>query len=128
MNGSTFTTSPIERERRRNAGPALTLVTGTGGAPTIERDPPRRHPAFEGFTPDGTPGPIPVRPVRVSEPGSPTLHRTSRGSASPDREGTASPGSGPIDRRSLVIDRLARLLDDHRGGPTASEGPAARTR
>ncbi len=98
MTGSTFRTSRIDRERRRGTGPSLTLVAGRGAAPTIERDTPRRHPAYEGFTPDGTPGDVPVRPVRVSEPGSPTLCSTSRGSASPGSEGTASPGSGPIRR------------------------------
>ncbi len=121
MTGSTFRTSPIERERRRRTGPALALVVGTGGAPTIERDVPPWHPAHEGFTPDGTPGPVPVRPVRSSEPGPPTLRHTSRGNATPDREATAAPGSGPIDRRGLVIEHLARFLEDHAGdaGPSA---------
>ena len=123
MTGSTFRTSPIERGRRRRTGPALTLVAGTGGVPTIERDLRPWHPAHEGFTPDGTPGPVAVRPVRVSEPGSPTLRSTSRGSATPDSEGTASPGSGPIHRRDSLIEHLARFLEDHAGEPVPDGAP-----
>ena len=123
MTGSTFTRSPIERGRRRSTGPALTLVVGTGGAPSIERDTPPWHPAHEGFTPDGAAGHGPARTVRDSEPGSPTLRSTSRGSASPDRLGVASPGSGPIDQRGMLIEHLARFLEEH-AGEGVSDDPA----
>ena len=118
MTGSTFRTSRIERDRRRRTGPSFTLVTG-GGAPEDERETPPWHPAQEGFTPDGTPGDLPPRTVPSSEPGTPTLRSTSRGSASPDKVGTASPGSGPIDRRAELLDLVARFLDEHAGDDPA---------
>ena len=122
MQRSTFRTSPIERGNRRTAGPTLTLVAGTAGSATISRDVPAWHPASEDFAPDGSPAPTHLRLVRDSEPGTPALRSTSRGSASPDSEGTASPGSGPITDRLQLIDRVARFLEDTAGDP--SEHPA----
>ncbi len=119
MQRSTFRTSPIERGRRRTAGPTLTLVAGTADSATTSRDVPAWHPASEGFTPDGTSATTRLRLVQDSEPGTPALRSTSRGSASPDSGGTASPGSGPIPDRLLLIARVARFLEETAGDPGA---------
>jgi hypothetical protein len=119
MRRSTFHTSQIEQGRRRTAGPDLTLVVGTQDSVTTSRALPDWHPASEEFTPDGPPADTRLRPVQDSEPGSPTLRSTSRGSASPDSGGTASPGSGPIPDRLLLIARVARFLEETAGDPGA---------
>jgi hypothetical protein len=127
MQRSTFRTSLIDRSRRRTAGPALSLVAGTTGSVTISRDVPAWHPASEDFTPDGPPAATRLRPVRDSEPGTPALRSTSRGNASPDSVGTASPGSGPISDRLQLIDRVARFLEDT-AGVASAHGPDTRIR
>ena len=119
MQRSTFRTSPIERDRGRAAGTARTLVAGTATSVTTSRVLPSWHPASEGFTPDGTSATTRLRLVQDSEPGSPTLRSTSRGSASPDSVGTASPGSGPNVRRSLLLGRIAQFLEATAGDPPA---------
>jgi hypothetical protein len=118
MHGSTFRTSRDERDRRRADRPALTLVAGTADSRTTSRVVPGWHPASEDFTPDAPPAVTRLRLVRDSEPGSPTLRSTSRGSTSPGTEGTASPGSGPITRGEL-LDHLARFLEETAGDPPA---------
>jgi len=127
MQGSTFRTSPIERGRRRSAGPGLTLVAGGAGPSTNSRDVPSWHPASEDFMPDGSPATARLHLVQDSEPGSPALRSTSRGSTSPDSDGMASPGSGPIPHRELLIDRIARFLEATAGDPPA-RGPDIRIR
>jgi hypothetical protein len=119
MQRSTFRTSPVDRSRRRTAGPALTVVAGTAGSATISRDIPAWHPASQDFTPDGPPASTRLRLVRDSEPGTPALRSTSRGSASPDGVGMASPGSGPIPDRLQLLDRVARFLEDTAGAVSA---------
>jgi hypothetical protein len=112
MPGSTFRTSRTERFRRRTDGPALTLVRGAGGSFfTTSRDLGPVHPGQPGFTPDGVPSDARFTAVQDSEPGSPPIDRTSRGNASLDTEGTASTGSGPIDHRYLLLDRVAEFLE-----------------
>ena len=127
MRRSTFHTSQIEQGRRRTAGPDLTLVVGTQDSVTTSRALPDWHPASEEFSPDGPPADTRLRPVQDSEPGSPTLRSTSRGSATPDSEGTASPGSGPITTRTMVLDHIARFLEATAGDPPAHE-PDSRIR
>ena len=127
MQRSTFRTSPIERGRRRTAGPTLTLVADASDSATTSRDVPAWHPASEEFTPDGSPEATHLRLVQDSEPGTPTLRSTSRGSASPDSEGTASPGSGPIHERWLLIERIAQFLEATAGDPSV-ERPDTRIR
>ena len=118
MQRSTFRTSPIERGRRHTAGPALTLVAGTADSATTSHDVPTWHPASEDFTPDGSSAPTRLRLVQDSEPGTPALRSMSRGSASPDSDGMASPGSGPIPHRWLLIERLAQFLEETAGDPS----------
>jgi hypothetical protein len=125
MNGSAFRTSRTERDRRRSAGPVLTLVRGgAADAPAPSSAAHRAHPAFEGFTPDGVPGPAPRHAVHASGPESSTGRRPSRGSASPDDDGPARSGPGPhvpqAELVRLLADHLARV-DAHR----AVDGPAA---
>ena len=119
MQRSTFRPSPIGRGHRRTAGPILTLVAGAADSATTSPDVPAWHPANEDFTPEGSPAPTRLRLVQDSEPGTPALRSTSRGSASPDTEGTASPGSGPITDRLLLIDRMAQFLEATAGDPSA---------
>ena len=116
MPGSTFRTSRTERSRRRTDGPALTLIRGAGCSfPTTSRELGPVHPGQPGFTADGVPSDARFTAVQDSEPGSPPVDRTSRGNASPDTDGTASTGSGPIDHRYLVLDRMAEFLGAHAG-------------
>jgi hypothetical protein len=115
MQRSAFRTSPIERGRRHTAGPALTLVAGPAGSATTSRDVPAWHPASEDFTPDGSPAPTRLRLVQDSEPGTPTFRDTSRGGESPDSDGMASPGSGPIPHRWLLIEQLTQFLEETAG-------------
>ena len=117
MQRSTFRTSPIERVRRQSAGPSLRLVTGATDSATTSRDVPAWHPASEDFTPDGSSALTRLRLVQDSEPGTPALRTTSRGSASPDSMGRASPGSGPIPPRWLLIERLGQFLEETAGEP-----------
>ena len=127
MQRSAFRTSPIERGRRHTTGPALTLVAGTADSATTSRDVPDWHPASEDFTPDGSIATVRLRLVQESEPGTPALCTTSRGSASPDSGGMASPGSGPINHRWMLIDRLERFLEETAGEPSPHR-PDARMR
>jgi len=116
MPGNTFRTSRTERLRRRTDGPALTLVVGCAGSPrTTIGDAHPKHPAQEGFTPDGIPSGTRVSVVQVSEPGPAPSRRTSRGNATLDSRGRAASGSGPIDRRRQLIDLVAAFLEDHAG-------------
>lgn len=116
MQGSTFRTSPTERQRRRTGGPALTLLAGSGGASrTSTRDARPTHPAQEGFTPDGVPSDTRGTAVQDSEPGSSPFRSTSRGNATLDTEGLTATGSGPNDHRGLLIDLIAEFLEIHAG-------------
>jgi len=116
MPGSTFRTSRTERLRRHADGPDLTLIQGTGGrSRTPSREPRPAHPAQEGFTPGGHRGDAPVPAVQASEPGPSPLRSTSRGSTSPDSDRMTSTGSGPIDHRGAVLDRIAEFLEAHAG-------------
>jgi hypothetical protein len=117
MQRSTFHTSSIERDRRRSSGTVLTLVPGTGSSTTPSHDVPDWHPASEDFTPDEAPGATRLQLVRDSEPGSPTLRSTSRGSAIPDNAGMATPGSGPIITRGELLERITRFLEETAGEP-----------
>ncbi len=127
MQRSTFHTSTIERDRRRSDGPVLTLVLGDASSATTPQKVPDWHPASEDFTPDDWPGTARLHLVRDSEPGSPTLRSTSRGSATPDSEGMAAPGSGPIATRDQLLERIARFLDATAGDP-AEVQPSDRIR
>jgi hypothetical protein len=123
MHGSTFTTSRTERERRRADGPVLTLLRGGAvRAPAHPRVVPHAHPAIEGFTPDGDPGDSVRTAVHSSGPESPSGHRSSRGSATPDVGGTAHSGPGPnvsqADMVRRIADRLA-AFDARAGAPGA---------
>ena len=129
MPGSTFRTSRTsrtsrtERRRRHADGPVLTLIPGTrgrSGTPSCETRP--AHPAQEGFTPDGIRGDARDTAVQASEPGPSPLRSTSRGSTSPDGDGMTSTGSGPIDHRGLVLDRIAEFLEANAGGDATSAG------
>ena len=112
-----------ERIRRRTDGPALALIRGAGGSfSTTSRELGPVHPAQPGFTPDGVPSDARITAVQDSEPGSPPVDRTSRGNASLDTDGTASTGSGPIDHRYLVLDRIAEFLEAHAGDESDSDG------
>lgn len=111
MSGSTFTTSPIGRRRRRTGGPALSLIEGSGGpSRTRGRDARPVHPAQAGFTPDGVPSDARRRAVQASGPWSSPVLMTSRGSTSPDVDGVATTGSGPTLDRGVVLDALADVL------------------
>ena len=117
MPGSTFRTSRTERLRRRADGPVLTLILGSEGRPgTPSRETRPAHPAQEGFTPDGIRGDARDTAVQASEPGTSPSHRTLRGSTSPDGDEMTSTGSGPIDHRGLVLDRIAEFLEANAGG------------
>ncbi|HEY4928926.1 MAG TPA: hypothetical protein VIH95_07220 [Acidimicrobiales bacterium] len=125
MPENTFRTSRTERTRRRTDGPVLALVRGTGGSfRTTSRDVRPVHPAQPGFTPDGVPSDARFSAVHDSEPGSPPVDRTSRGNASLDTDGAASTGSGPIEHRHLVLDRMAEFLDAHAGAEFDTEATA----
>jgi len=127
MRRSTFHTSQSQRAHRRTAGPQLVLVAGTAAPATTVRALPDWHPASEEFTPDASAGDRRLRPVRDSEPGSPALRSTSRGSATPDVEGAASPGSGPNVSRDELLDRIERFLEATAGdAPARTAAPAVR--
>ena len=114
MHGSTFQASRTDRERRRAAGPTLTVVAGScDDAPATSRVAPRAHPGFEGFTPDGITGTGARATVHRSEPESSTVRRLSRGSDSPDTDGSAHSGSGPHVPQADVVRRIAEYLADH---------------
>jgi hypothetical protein len=96
MHGSTFHASRSDHDARHARGPALTLVRGNGGSSAAyPRVVHRAHPAFPDFTPDGIPGTGTRIAVHDSGPESPTVRRMSRGSTSPDSDGSAHSGSGP---------------------------------
>ena len=123
MQGSTFHASRTVRLRRRTDGPALTLVRGTGGGSrTPTRDVRPAHPAQPGFTTDGIPSDARGTAVQDSEPGSPPVDHLSKGNTTLDTDGKASTGSGPIDLRDPVLDRIAQFLEAHAGD--AGTGPA----
>ncbi|HEX7443816.1 MAG TPA: hypothetical protein VF320_08015 [Acidimicrobiales bacterium] len=127
MPGSTFRTSRTERLRRHADGPVLTLIQGTGGGSrTPSREPRPAHPAQEGFTPDGNRGDAPDPAVQASEPGPSPLRSTSRGSTSPDSDRMTSTGSGPIDHRGPVLDRIAEFLEAHAGDDATAPGAGIR--
>ena len=127
MPGSTFRTSRTERLRRHADGLVLTVIQGSGGrSGTPSREPRPAHPGQEGFTPDGDRGDAPDSAVQASEPGPSPSRSTSRGSTSPDSDRMTSTGSGPIDHRGLVLDRIAEFLEAHAGDD--STAPSARLR
>ena len=104
MQRSTFRTSPNERLRRRNDGPALTLIVGIAGvACTSIREARPTHPGQEGFIPDGIPSDSPGSTVHVSEPGSSPFITRSRGNTALGTDGLTSTGSGPNDDRGMLI-------------------------
>lgn len=125
MHGNAFRTSRTERDRRRAAGPVLTLVRGgADDLPGPSRVLPRAHPAFEGFTPDGDRGLAPHGAVHASGPGSSTVGRTSRGSASPDVGRTAHSGPGPHVPQAELVRRIADHLaevDAERAAESAAD-------
>ena len=127
MPGSTFRTSRTERLRRHADGPVLTVIDGTGGrSRTPSRGTRPAHPAQVGFTPDGIPGDTRVSAVQASEPGPSPLRSTSRGSTSLDSDGMTSTGSGPIDHRGPVLDRIAEFLEAHAGDDATAPGAGIR--
>ena len=128
MHGSTFLASRADRDRRRTAGPTLTLVRGAADRPrTPTSVASRAHPAFECFTPDGLPGDDARTDVPRSGPESPPVRRPSRGSASPDAGGTAHSGPGPHVPQAELVRRIARYLDEL-DARSADEAPPARIR
>jgi len=119
MPGSTFRTSRTERQRRHAEGPVLTLILGTQGRPgTRSRETRPAHPAQEGFTPDGIRVDARDTAVQASGPGPSPSRSTSRGSTSPDGDAMTSSGSGPIDHRRPVLERIAEFLEANAGGGT----------
>ena len=116
MPGSNFHTSPTERLRRRNEGPALTLIMGTSGVSrTSNRDARPTHPAQEGFTPDGVPSDSRGSAAQVSEPGSSPHANPSRGNTTLDTVGLTSTGSGPNNHRGMLLHLIAEFLEGHAG-------------
>ena len=116
MQRSTFRTSPNERLRRRNHGPALTLIVGIAGVPcTSIREARPTHPGQVGFTPDGIPSDSPGSTVHLSEPGSSSPANPSRGNTTLDSAGLTSTGSGPNDHRAMLLHRIAEFLEVHAG-------------
>ena len=129
MPGSTFRTSRTERRRRHADGPVLTLIPGTrgrSGTPSCETRP--AHPAQEGFTPDGIRGDARDTAVQASEPGTSPLRSTSRGSTSLDSDRMTSTGSGPIDPRGPVLERIAEFLEANAGGGATAQDAGSRHR
>ena len=124
MHGNAFRTSRSDRRRRRADGPALTLVADPAvDAPAPSRVVARSHPAFEGFTPDGIPGDRTRSAVHRSGPGSPSVRRPSRGSASPDVGAAAHSGPGPHVPQAELVRRIADHLaafDARRAAPDAA--------
>jgi len=113
MHGSTFHTSRTDRDRRRHAGPSLTLVRGGAeDSPAPSSVAPRSHPGFEGFTPDDDPGDAPRYAVHSSGPESSSGRRPSRGSTSPDVGGTAHSGPGPHVPQAELVRRIADYLEE----------------
>gem|GEM_PF-7002063 len=54
------------------------------------------------------------------------MRSTSRGSTSLDSDRMASAGSGPIDHRGLVLDRIAEFLEAHAGDDATAPGAGIR--
>jgi hypothetical protein len=126
MQRSTFHASPASRSRRRQDGPALHLVQGTGGAPRTTTGVIRRaHPAFEGFIPDGLPSTHPGKAVQGSGPDASPSCRMSRGTATPDTEEATHSGPGPIISRTVVVRLLGDYLESTAGEVRPPSGDVA---